>query len=153
MAIRPKCVYGDGIKDGIAKGSRQHHQHKSCRLRHTSPHRIKSVGINRQTLKFYLERLDFALQSNAYPSELMSRSNNGECPAERCGDLGWIRRLWKWMRFISLWLQRTGAGYGMWLIDTEKEFDTACFTAINNASWRHLGCLPAQNVECAVNHR
>ena len=127
MIICPKCCSEQCVKDGIIKG-RQRYRCKSCNFRHTVQHRGKSPDIKRQALELYLEGLGFRSIGRFLKCSHVAVYNwiksFGKAAKELRSDSALkIVEMDEMHTYVSS--KKTTAGYGLLLIDMEKDSSTA----------------------------
>ena len=127
MIICPKCCSEKCVKDGIIKG-RQRYRCKSCNFRHTVQHRGKSPDIKRQALELYLEGLGFRSIGRFLKCSHVAVYNwiksFGKAAKELRSDSALkIVEMDEMHTYVSS--KKTTAGYGLLLIDMEKDLSTA----------------------------
>ena len=127
MAICPKCSSEKCTKDGIIKG-KQRYRCKSCNFRHTVQHRGKSPDVKRQALELYLEGLGFRSIGRILRCSHVAVYNwiksFGEAAKELRSDSTLkVVEMDEMHTYVSS--KKTTAGYGLLLIDMEKDSTTA----------------------------
>ena len=127
MAICPKCSFEKCVKDGIVNG-KQRYRCKSCDFRHTVQHRGKSPDVKRQALELYLEGLGFRSIGRFLKCSHVTVYNwiksFGEAAKElRSDSVLEVVEMDEMHTYVSL--KKTTAGYGLLLIDMEKDSSTA----------------------------
>ena len=131
MAICPKCGSDDCVKDGIVKG-RQRHRCKCCGYRHTVAHRGKSPAMKRQALELYLEGLGFRSIARFLRCSHVAVYNWIKAFGEaaqvlRSDSVLEVVEMDEMHTYIAS--KKTTAGYGLLLIDMEKDSSTAYWMA------------------------
>ena len=132
MTICPKCSSEKCVKDGIVKG-KQRYRCKRCNFRHTVQHRGKSPDIKRQALELYLEGLGF-------------RSIGRFLKCSHVAVYNWIKSFGETVEELRsdstlevvemdemhtyIFSKKTTAGYGLLLIDMEKDSSTAYWAPV-----------------------
>ena len=120
MAICPKCSSEKCVKDGIIKG-RQRYRCKSCEFRHTVQQRGKSPHVKRQALELYLEC--------SHVSVYNWIKSFGEKAKELRSDSALkVVEMDEMHTYVSS--KKTAAGYGLLLIDMEKDSSTAYWATV-----------------------
>ena len=127
MAICPKCSSEKCVKDGIIKG-KQRYRCKSCNFRHTVQYRGKSPDIKRQALELYLEGLGFRSIGRFLKCSHVAVYNwiksFGEAAKELRSDSALkVVEMDEMHTYVSS--KKTTVGYGLLLIDIEKNSSTA----------------------------
>ncbi len=127
MVICPKCGSENCVKDGIVKG-RQRHRCKSCDYRHTVQHRGKSPAIKRQALELYLEGLGFRSIGRFLKCSHVTVYNWIKSIGETANELRSdstleVVEMDEMHTYIAS--KKITAGYGLLLIDMEKDSSTA----------------------------
>jgi transposase len=141
MAICPKCSSEKCVKDGIIKG-RQRYRCKSCDFRHTVQHRGKSPDVKRQALELYLEGLDFRSIGRFLKCSHVAVYNwiksFGKAAKElRSDSAPKVVEMDKMHTYVSS--KKTTAGYGLLLIDMEKDSSTAYWATVTQQPVNNYG--------------
>ena len=132
MAICPKCSSEKCVKDGIIK-EKQRYRCKSCNFRHTVQHRGKSPDVKRQALELYLEGLGFRSIGRFLRCSHVAVYNwiksFGEAAKELRSDSALkVVEMDEMHTYVSS--KKTTAGYGLLLIDMEKDSSTAYWATV-----------------------
>ena len=127
MVICPKCSSEKCVKDGIIKGA-QRYRCKSCNFRHTVQHRGKGPDIKRQALELYLEGLGFRsigrfLKCSHVTVYNWIKSFDEAAKELRSDSALKVVEMDEMHTYISS--KKTTVGYGLLLIDMEKDSSTA----------------------------
>ena len=141
MAICPKCSSEECVKDGIIKG-RQRYRCKSCDFRHTVRHRGKSPDVKRQALELYLEGLGFRSIGRFLKCSHVAVYNwiksFGEAAKELRSDSALkVVEMDEMHTYVSS--KKTTAGYGLLLIDMEKDSSTAYWATVTQQPVNNYG--------------
>ena len=132
MAICPECGSEKCVKDGVVKG-RQRYRCKFCNFRHTVQHRGKSPDVKRQALELYLEGLGFRSIGRFLKCSHVAVYNWIESFGETVKELRsdstlQVVEMDEMHTYVSF--KKTIAGYGLLLIDMEKDSSTAYWAVI-----------------------
>ena len=143
MIICPKCCSEKCVKDGIIKG-RQRYRCKSCNFRHTVQYRGKSPDIKRQALELYLEGLGFRSIGRFLKCSHVAVYNwiksFGEAAKELRSDSALkIVEMDEMHTYVSS--KKTTAGYGLLLIDMEKDSSIAYWATAAQQPANNFGML------------
>lgn len=141
MAICPKCSSEKCVKDGIING-RQRYRCKSCNFRHTVQHHGKSPDVKRQALELYLEGLGFRSIGRFLRCSHVAVYNwiksFGEAAEELRSDSALeVVEMDEMHTYISS--KKTTAGYGLLLIDMEKDSSTAYWATVTQQPANNCG--------------
>ena len=141
MAICPKCSSEKCVKDGIIKG-RQRYRCKSCEFRLTVQQRGKSPHVKRQALELYLEGLGFRSIGRFLKCSHVSVYNwiksFGEKAKELRSDSALkVVEMDEMHAYISS--KKITAGYGLLLIDMEKDSSTAYWATVTQQPVNRCG--------------
>ena len=131
MVICPKCSSGECVKDGFANG-KQRYLCKDCNFRHTVKFRGKSPIIKRQALELYLEGLGFRSIGRILKCSHVAVYNWIKSFGENLDEL----RSDSTLKVVEMdemhtyvGSKKTTAGYGLLLIEMEKDSSTAYWAA------------------------
>ncbi len=141
MAICPKCSSEKCVKDGIING-RQRYRCKSCNFRHTVQHHGKNPDVKRQALELYLEGLGFRSIGRFLRCSHVAVYNwiksFGEAAKELRSDSALkVVEMDEMHTYISS--KKTTAGYGLLLIDMEKDSSTAYWATVTQQPVNNCG--------------
>ena len=127
MIICPRCNCTNCTKDGIVK-EKQRYKCKSCGYRHTVQYRGLNPEIKRQALELYLEGLGFRSIGRFLKCSHVSVYNwikalGGKVEKLRSASTLEVIELDEMHTYIGS--KKTTVGYGLLLIDMEKDLSTA----------------------------